>query len=114
MNDVCCPAFDSTPWDNKILTWHNKRFIKTKIKTFFYMPIGYGNAMTKLQTLADKYNAKIEYLCLSKNTSMWNIEVFLEVDKEIPNIEKISIIKKDIRNMHCNIIKNKNIRWFDG
>jgi hypothetical protein len=89
MEDVCCPVFDPRPWNNKILTWHNKRFIKTKINTFFYMPIGFGNAMAKLQTQADKYNARIEHLCLSKSTSMWNMEILLEVDKEIPNIENI-------------------------
>lgn len=89
MEEICCPVFDPTLWDNKISTWNNKRFIKYNIKTFFYMPIGFGKGITKLQTIADKYNAKIDNLCLSNHKSKWNMEILLAVDKEVPNIENI-------------------------
>lgn len=112
MEDVCCPVFDPTPWDNKILTWHNKRFIKMQVKTFFYMPINYGKAMSKLQTLADKYNAKIEYLCLSKHLSMWNMEVLLEVDKEIPNIENILLSGNYFSKVYEGPFKNTGL-WME-
>jgi hypothetical protein len=36
--EECCPKFDPNPWDGKILEWKNKKFIKDKVFTFFYMP----------------------------------------------------------------------------
>ena len=46
----CCPKFDPAPWDGKILEWDNKRFIKGKVFTLFYMPINFGKVITKMVT----------------------------------------------------------------
>ncbi len=34
----CCPPFEPAQWDDKIITWDNKKFIKDKVHTLFYMP----------------------------------------------------------------------------
>jgi len=46
-NQECCPKFDPTPWDNKILNWDKKRFIKTRVFALFYYPINFGSKMKK-------------------------------------------------------------------
>jgi hypothetical protein len=84
-NDICCPEFDPLLWDGKILEWNDKKFIKESVFTFFYMPIGFGNAMRKLGSTLARANAENPNgLCLSDHTSVWNMDLYLAVDKEIP------------------------------
>jgi hypothetical protein len=91
-NQECCPKFDPTPWDDKIFEWDNKKFIKGKVFTFFYMPINFGSVITKLITKAEKVNGKIpNNLCLSDHTSKWNMDIYLAVDKEIPDAENVTL-----------------------
>ncbi len=79
---ICCPKFDPAPWDRKILEWENKRFIKAKVFTFMFMPINFGGAMTKLVGLADSAGVKsADFMALSDHTSMWNMDLYLAVDK---------------------------------
>ena len=88
----CCPIFDPTPWDDKILTWDNKLFIRDKVCTLLYMPLNFGGAMRRLNTKADKAGAQIpDWLCLSDHTSAWNMDLYLAVDKEIPGTENVKL-----------------------
>lgn len=90
-DDVCCPKFIPEPWDNKIIKWENKRFIKGKTFTIFYIPLNIGSAITKLTEKAEKIGAKSDnYLCLSECTSLWNMDLFLGVDKEVPGAENVT------------------------
>ena len=96
MNEqICCPKFDPTNWDNKILDWNDKLFIQANVPTFFYIPIGYGKVMQKLQAQVDKAGAKIEdYLCLSTHHSKWNMELLLAVDKKILDASNVELSGK--------------------
>ena len=91
MNETeCCPKFDPVPWDGKILEWSNKRFIKGKVFTLFYMPINFGSVIVKLITAANKAGAQTtNQLCLSDHTSKWNMDIYLAVDKEVPGVENV-------------------------
>ncbi|MFA5184942.1 MAG: hydrolase [Patescibacteria group bacterium] len=91
----CCPRFDPTPWDGKVFDWQDKRFIKDKVSTFFYMPLNFGSAMTRLNAKVEKAGAKMpDWLCLSDHVSMWKMELFLAVDKEIPDAENVVLSGK--------------------
>ena len=46
--EECCPPFNPRKWDNKTFQWKNKKFIKDKVFTFFYIPINFGSVMVKL------------------------------------------------------------------
>jgi hypothetical protein len=85
---ICCPQFDPFPWDDKLIEWNSKRFIKDKVCTFLYMPLNFGSAMKRLDGKVKKANAIMpDWLCLSDHTSKWNIDLYLAVDKEIPDAE---------------------------
>jgi hypothetical protein len=85
-NSVCCPEFDPTLWDDKTIEWTNKKFIREKVVTFFYMPLNFGKKMTKLDKKVKDAGAMIpDWLCLSDHTSKWNMDLYLAVDKDIPN-----------------------------
>jgi hypothetical protein len=91
----CCPAFDPAPWDDKIFEWENKKFIKAKVFTLFYIPLTYGLVIRKLMKKAEKVGAKIpDWLCLSDHTSKWNMNLYLAVDKEVPEAENVSLSGK--------------------
>lgn len=87
-NPECCPPFDPVPWDDRIIEWENKRFIRDKVCTFFYMPLNFGGAMKRLNKKVETAGATMpDFMCLSDHTSKWNMNLYLAVDKEIPNTE---------------------------
>jgi hypothetical protein len=88
----CCPKFDPKPWDGVALDWTNKRFIKDKVCTLFYMPMNFGAAMKRLMGTIEKAGAKtLDCLCLSDHTSKWNMDLYLAVDKEIPGANNVTL-----------------------
>jgi hypothetical protein len=93
--EVCCPKFNSEIWDDKILEWNDKKFIKGRVKTFMYVPIGFGKEMTRLQKLVDNQNARIEdYMSLSIHPTKWNMELCLAVNEEINGADNFTLTGK--------------------
>ena len=94
-NQTCCPKFEPAPWDGKLLQWDDKKFIKDKVFTIFYMPITFGKVMKRLDAKVRKAGATIpDWLCLSDHTSKWNMDVYLAVDKEIEGAENVHLSGK--------------------
>jgi hypothetical protein len=93
--DECCPKFIPKPWDGKVLEWKNKKFIKDKVFTIFYIPLNFGRVMKRVMAKIDSAKAKcVDYMGLSDHTSKWNMEIYIAVDKEIPNAENVTISGK--------------------
>lgn len=91
----CCPEFKPDPWDDKIVEWDNKRFIKDHVFTFMYMPVNFGSVMKRLDEKVRKNGACLaDNLCLSDHTSRWNMDLYLEVDREIPEAENVTFSGK--------------------
>ena len=89
-NEECCPKFDPAPWDGKVLEWGNKKFIKGKVFTLFFMPVNFGSVIVKLMAkVKDAGGGTPENLRLSDHTSRWNMDLYLAVDKEIPRAENV-------------------------
>lgn len=96
MNDEeCCPKFNPENWDGKVFDWNEKKFVKEKVFTLSFIPINFGSVMTKLIEKVESANAKTpDSLCLSDHTSRFNMNVYLSVDKEIPNAENVTLSGK--------------------
>lgn len=93
--DECCPKFNPKPWDERILEWKNKKFIKSSVFTLFYIPINFGRVITKLMKKIDDAGAKcVDNLALSEHASKWNMGLYLAVDKQIPDVENITLSGK--------------------
>jgi len=93
----CCPKFDPSQWDEHLIEWDNKRFIKDQVRTLFYMPVNFGYVMKRLDKKVRKVDALIpDYLCLSDHTTKWNMDVYLAVDREVPEAENITLSGKYI------------------
>ncbi len=83
---TCCPKFDPILWDDKVIVWEHKKFIKDKVCTLFYMPLNFGSVMKKFDKKVRNAKAEVpEWLCLSEHSSKWNMDVYLAVDNHIPD-----------------------------
>lgn len=97
----CCPQFDPAPWDAKLFDWDNKRFIKDKVFTLFYMPVKFGAAMKRLNAKVEAAGAEMpDWLCLSDHTSMWNMDLYLAVDREVKDAENVLLSGKFISKVY--------------
>lgn len=86
----CCPKFDPTPWEGREIVWEGKRFLKEKVCCFFYIPLNFGGAMTRLMKKVNKVNAQTpENLCLSDQVSKWRMDLYLAVDQEVEGAENV-------------------------
>ena len=91
----CCPRFDPSPWDNKTFEWTDKRFVKAKVKTFFFVPLNFGSVITKTYDKITKAGATVmDRMSLSNHTSNWNMDLYIAVDREIPDAENVTLSGK--------------------
>lgn len=94
-DQLCCPKFDPRPWDNTELKWEKKKFIKDKVFSIFYMPINFGSVIKRMMAKVDKAGAKAEdWMGLSDHTSKWKMDLYVAVDKEIPDAENVTFSGK--------------------
>jgi hypothetical protein len=91
----CCPKFDPALFDEKIFEWDKKKFIKDSVFTLFYMPVNFGSVVTRMMAKVDKAGAKAEeWMGLSDHTSMWNMDLYVAVDREIPDAKNVTLSGK--------------------
>jgi hypothetical protein len=91
----CCPPFDPIPWDDKLINWENKKFVKDKVCTAFFMPLNFGAVMRRLDAKVRSAGAVfVDNLGLSDHTSRWNMDLWLAVDKDVPGIENTTLSGK--------------------
>jgi hypothetical protein len=111
--DECCPQFDPEPWDGKVIKWENKKFIKDKVLTLFHMPINFGSVITNLNQKVENAQATIpDYLCLSDHTSRWNMNLYVAVDKNIPDVENVTLSGKFLSKVYEGPYKDTG-KWCD-
>jgi len=100
-NDICCPKFEPAPWDEKVFNWENKKFIKDSVFTLFYMPVNFGSVMRKMHKKVVEVQAEVpEWMCLSDHTSPWNMDLYLAVDKVIPNATNLTLSGKFVSKVY--------------
>lgn len=91
--EVCCPKFNPKPWDEKVFEWKNKKFVRAKVFTLFFMPVNFGSVISKLMQKVGK-NISKDMMSLSDHTSKWNMDIYMAVDKEIDGVENITLSGK--------------------
>jgi len=89
----CCPRFVPEPWNEKELHWDSKLFLKDRVLCLFYVPLGFGRVMARNMARIGQAGAFTPEppLVLSDHTSRWNMDVYIEVTKEIPNSENVRL-----------------------
>lgn len=89
----CCPRFVPEPWDEKELRWENKLFLKDRVRCFFHIPLNFGKVMVRTMARIDQAGAftPAPPLVLSDHTSKWNMDLYIEVAKEIPDADHVRL-----------------------
>lgn len=88
----CCLRFNPEPWNEKEITWQDKLFLKDHVKSFFRMPLNFGQVITKnMQKIKSADALTAEPLMLSDENSLWGADVYIETTKEIPNSKMVKI-----------------------
>ncbi len=89
----CCPRFNPEPWQEKELRWDNKLFMKDRVRCFFYVPLNFGRMMVRNLDHIGKAGAFTPEapIVLSDHTSKWNMDIYIEISKEIPDAELVRL-----------------------
>jgi len=91
----CCPKFEPQAWDEIEIEWENKKFIREKVCTFLFMPLNFGSVMKRISKKLDLAGESFsKCICLSDHTSKWNMDIYVDVDKDIPDAENVTISGK--------------------
>lgn len=91
----CCPRFNPAPWDNRTFEWAGRKFIKDKVFTLFYMPMNFGAVIKRMMAKVQAAGASTsDNMGLSDHTSKWNMDLYVGVDREIPDAQNATISGK--------------------
>lgn len=84
--EECCPRFNPEPWDDKVITWQNKRFLQDHVTSFFHIPLNYGSVMARNDKTIRAAGACTDtQIILTDENSLWGADVYIEVSKDVPN-----------------------------
>ena len=90
--EQCCPKFIPEDWDSITFNWSEKKFVKTRVFTFMYIPIGFVKVITKAYIKITEAGAETDnWMCLSDHTSLWNMDLYIAVNKEVPGAENLNL-----------------------
>ncbi len=89
----CCPRFNPEPWHEKELQWQNKLFMKDRVRCLFYVPLNFGAVMVRNMARIEKEGAFTPQppIVLSDHTSRWNMDIYIEIPKELPGAEHVRL-----------------------
>lgn len=91
-NAECCPRFIPEPWDDKVIIWKNKRFVKDRVTSIFHIPLNYAAVMTRNDRAITAAGAKIESgIVLTDENSLWGADVYFEAGKDLPNAKMTTL-----------------------
>ena len=91
-NAECCPRFNPAPWDDKVITWKNKRFVQDRVTSIFHIPLNYGAIMARNDRAIRAAGAGTESgIVLTDENSLWGADVYFEVSKDVPNAKMATL-----------------------
>lgn len=89
--DNCCKPFDPAPWEDKEMTWKDKKFVKDHVKCLMRIPIDMKEKMEHNMELIKAADAKPEEFLMLTDGSAFGMDIFIEVTKDVPDTETITI-----------------------
>ncbi len=96
-NTECCPKFQPDRWNNKILEWQDKTFIKEEMPTFFHIPLPgvIGKKVEKMMQQAIKSDQMeedmLDALLLFHDPGLFKSQLYMSVKDEVPGADNQKI-----------------------
>ena len=92
--DICCPEFNPSGWDNKTHVWKDKPFIRDYVTQIMHIPLNMGKVITRMWSKIEHAEAKVpdkDFLMLAYDPSPWKSEIYMSVNKNVPNAENVTL-----------------------
>ena len=81
----CCPKFEPAPWDEKLITWEKKLFLRDRVLSFLHLPLNFGAVMKRSMAAIEAAGATPdEMVVLTDENSLWGADVYIAISEEIP------------------------------
>ena len=96
-SEKCCPIFDPSPYNDKVIEWKDKLFVKDSMRTFMHMPLFgvFGKTVVRMMKKIEAVEAKPaddkDFIMLCGDPSPWRSELFVFVTKEVPGAENVKL-----------------------
>ena len=88
----CCSRFEPGPWDEKLITWENKLFLKDHVLSFLHIPLNFGAVMKRSMAKLEAAGAvPEEMVILSDENSLWGADVYIVISKDIPGAKTAAL-----------------------
>jgi hypothetical protein len=88
----CCPRFNPEPWDEKEIVFEDKLFLKDHVTSFLHIPLNFGRIMVKNMDKITQADALApEPVLLSDEKSLWGADIYIAVEKEVPETKMVKI-----------------------
>lgn len=89
----CCPRFKPQGWDNQLLRFENKRFVRATTRSAMHIPWNMGSVFTRVQNHIEDADAAdpTTEIVLSHDISAWEGEHFFAVSKDVPGEEMTTL-----------------------
>lgn len=80
------------PWENKEITWKNKRFVKDRVRAILHIPINFGQVIVRNIKRIEAVKALEDpYVLLSDENSLWGSDLYIAVTKDVPGAQMATI-----------------------
>ena len=112
----CCAVPNIKDWDEKEVSFDDKKFIRMHTRSFLYMPLNMTKVMTSMQTLVSAAGAEMppqEAMILSRDLSPWKAEQLYAVTKDVPGVENIELSGSLITKVFEGPYQNAK-KWYDS
>lgn len=89
----CCPKFNPVGWDDRILHFEDKPFIRAVTKSAMHVPLNMGRVFGRVQEHIEDANAMKddEVLVLSRELSPWEAEHYFAVTTDVEGEEMTTL-----------------------
>ena len=88
----CCPPFDPEPWNEKDVTWQDKKFVQDRVRSLFHIPMNFPGVMKRNVEQIQKADAVCDpMIVLADENSLWGADVYIDVSKDVPNTKMATI-----------------------
>lgn len=88
----CCPRFNPSGWDDLLLTFERKPFVRASTISALYLPLnGASPFRATMNAVEQAYAREGTFLVLSNDDSPWYAEHLFAVDQDVPGADMVHL-----------------------
>ena len=89
---TCCPEGYPEAWHEKEIVWREKLFVKDRVRSIFHIPLNFGGVLVRnVRSIEAAGALPAKMLVLSDENSLWGADMYLAVEKEVPNARMVKL-----------------------